>query len=905
MSAHVPLGVRLYRRALRILPDRFRQDRGPAMQAMFEEEWHERRRPGRAALLATAILDLLRTALLERWQGQDSRTGPRRPRSGLAFSWLDLKLGVRMLFKQPGLTLVAVFALSVGIPASLIPIHMLDVMRAPLPFPDGDRIVGIIARNDFFLWRESLTTLEATGAARSSPFNVISEDGRAAPIQGAEITASAFEMLRVTPIAGRVLLDSDELPGAPDVAVIGYDVWQSRLAGDPGAVGSTIRIGTVPHQVVGIMPEGFLFPIRDYLWMPLRTAPADVERGLGGDILKFGRLADGVSLEQAHAEVSTIALSVANEPPGNPRPYRPRVGGYTAIIMGLDAGDIRGWFQIQLIIFALLAIVCGNVGTLILARTATRSGEISLRTALGASRSRVVAQLFVESLVLAVVSAGCGLLIGEVIGTRISRSFVSPDDPEWFPDGAPFWLDFGVTVKTAAIALSLAVFCAVIAGVLPALKATGARVQQNLQRTGVGSGIRFGFGATVLIVAEVALAVGFLSMGGALARGLLPDRSVAMAIEPAEFAIGMLRIPSADGSAQQSDLADADFRARVVRFNETLEQRLAVEPGVRGVAMGDVLPGMYHEPDGQVEVEGDQRPQVSQGYEVRHASVDVDFFEGLGAPIESGRDFNTTDLLGTLDRDRTSVIVNTAFVEHVLGGGNAIGRRVRYLGGGPDLAREGQEPSPWYEIVGVVGHLGMNEENRARDEGIYHPVAPGEINPIWTAVRVGEDPMSFLPRLRQIASEIDPDAMIQYPASLDQAPNEARTGTRWITLLLAFLSSIAIVLSGAGLYALMSFTVSQRTREIGIRTAVGARPGGIVATIARRAFLQLVGGVTAGVAVGVKLISMLSDDSTQGTNWQLMMAAIAGFVLLVGMLACLGPTLRALRIRPVEALREG
>jgi predicted permease len=896
MKRRASLAVRLYRAASILLPTHFRRERGAAMQAMFEEEWRERRGVRRAPLLGRALTDLVWTALSERIQRSGPRSGTSRPQ-GLAFSWLDLKLGVRMLFKQPALTLVAVFALSVGIPASLIPIHMLDVMSAPLPFPEGDRIVGILVRDDFFLWRESLTTLEATGAARSSPFNVISQDGRAAPIQGAEVTASTFRILRVSPIAGRVLLESDELPGAPDVVVIGYDVWRSRLAGDPGVVGSTIRIGTVPHQVVGIMPEGFLFPIRDQIWMPLRTAPADVDRGLGGDVVKFGRLARGATLEQANTELSTIALRVANEPPGNPRPYRPRVTGYTAMMTGLDAGDLSVWYRVQLIIFALLAIVCGNVGTLILARTATRSGEIALRTALGASRSRVVAQLFVESLVLAVVSAGCGLLLGEVIGTRVTGSIVSANDPGAFFEGAPFWLDFGVTVKTAAIALSLAVGCAVIAGVLPALKATGASVQQNLQRTGTGSGIRFGFGATALIVAEVALAVGFLSMGGTLARGLLPSRSAPTAIEPAEFAYGMLRISSSDPTAQENDLPAADTRARVARIHETLEQRLALEPGVRGVAMGDMLPGMFHDRE-EVEVEGGPRERASQGYTVMVARVDADFFEGLGARIENGRSFNTADLLGTIEQGRTSVIVNTGFVEHVLGGGNPIGRRVRYV------PREGEEPGPWYEIVGVVGHLGMNEAHPDRDEGLYHPVAPGELNPVWTAVRVGEDPMSFLPRLRQVASEIDPNAMIQYPASLDQAPNEERTGTRWITLLLAFLSTIVLVLSGAGLYALMSFTVSQRTREIGIRTAVGASPVRIVAAIGRRALLQLVGGIAVGVLVGVRLVSMLSDD-TRGANWQLLMAGIAGFVLLIGMLACLSPTLRALRIQPTQALREG
>jgi predicted permease len=814
-----------------------------------------------------------------------------------------VKLGLRMLFKQPGLTLVAVFALSIGIPASLIPIHVFDALEAPLPFEEADRIVGLRIRNiaeggtqvralhDFFLWRESLTTMDAIGAARSDPYNVISNDGRAAPIRGAEVTASTFGILRVAPIVGRVLLESDELPGAPDVVVIAHDVWQSRLAGDPDAVGSTIRIGDVPHEVVGIMPEGFLFPINDHLWLPLRDQPTDYERGMGPDILMFGRLADGVSLEEAQAELSTVGLSMAAQFPDTHQYLRPQVNGYTSTVMGVDSGDRAELYFIQLIVLALLAIVCGNVGTLILARTATRSGEIAMRTALGASRGRIVSQLFVESLVLAVVSAGFGLVLGDIIANIFHRSGLFLE--------APFWLDFGVSFKTAVTALGLAVFCAVIAGVLPALKATGARVQRTLQQTGTRSGIRFGLGASVLIVAEVALAVGFLTMGGAMSRSLLAGASAVMEIEPTEYAMALVRIPWTDHSALENDLRVTDFRAQVVRAHEELLRRLAAEPGVRGVAMGTALPGMGHG-GRRVEVEGEVRGAGFEGREVMFARVDVGFFDGLGVQIQNGRDFTTSDLIGTLERDRTAVIVNSAFVEHVLGGGNPIGRHLRYLVPG------GQEPGPWYEIVGVVGHLGMNEMNPERDEGVYHPAAPGEIHPIWTAVRVGEEPMSYLPRLRAITSEVDPDAMIQYPSALSDAPNDERTVTGYGILLLGFLSGVAIVLSGAGLYALMSFTVSQRTREIGIRTALGARPGRIVVAIARRAFVQLVSGVLAGVALGLWLISQVSgDESTRGANWTLMLATIAGFVFLVGMLACVAPTVRGLRIRPVEALKEG
>lgn len=543
----------------------------------------------------------------------------RAPRLGA--SWLDVKLGLRMLARHPGLTLVTVFALSIGIPASLIPIHVLNAVAAPLPFDEADRIVGIRNRNiveggaqprilhDFYAWKEELTTLQALAAARSDPYNVLSEDGRAAPIRGSEITASAFEILRVPPLMGRTLVPSDEVPGAPDVVVLGYDLWQSRLAGDPDAVGTTIRIGTAPHEVVGVMPEGFMFPIRDLLWLPLRDRPTDYERGMGPDIVVFGRLADGASVEDARAELTTIGRRMASEFPDTHERLRPQVMGYTAIVAGVDPGDRTELYFIQLIVFALLAIVCGNVGTLILARTATRSGEIAVRTALGAGRGRIIGQLFVEALVLAVVSAGLGLALGHLIGTAIgSRLFLE----------APFWFDLGVTPKTAALALSVAVFCAVIAGVLPALKAAGRKVQRSLQGARTGSALHFGGLSSLLIVAEVALAVGFLTMGGMLSQGLLASRSSQMEIDPGEYLMGMLRIPWTDHSALENDLQVSEFRTKVVEAHEALVRRMAAEPGVQGVAIGSPLPGMQH-PSRRVEVDGEDRAEGFEGHRVMRA----------------------------------------------------------------------------------------------------------------------------------------------------------------------------------------------------------------------------------------------------------------------------------------------
>lgn len=814
-------------------------------------------------------------------------------------SWLDVKLGLRMLLKQPGLTVVAVFALAIGIPASLIPFHLIDSLQVDLPFDQGDRIVGlrnrdvaegrnaIRALHDYFVWKEELTTFEAIGAARSDPYNVISEDGRAAPIRGSELTASTFEILRVRPLMGRVLVPSDEVPGAPDVVVVSYDVWQSRLGGDPDVVGTTIRIGTAPHEVVGVMPEGFMFPNADLLWLPLRDRPTDYERGMGPDIVMFGRLAGGVSMEEAQAELATIGERMSMEYPDTHEHLRPQVMGFTAMIAGLDRSEVAEMYLIQLVVLALLAIVCGNVGTLVLARTSTRANEIAVRTALGASRGRIVSQLFVESLVLAVVATGLGLFLGDRVAVAFAnRAFLE----------APFWFDLGVRAKTVAVALSLAVFCAAIAGVIPALKATGRHVQRNLQRAGTGSGIRFGIGSTLLIVAEVALAIGFLTMGAAVSGNLLAGVTVDDGIERDEYLMALLRIPWTDHNAVENDLRVDAFRAEVASAHEEMARRLAAEPGVRRFAMAGQLPGMQH-PGRRVEVEGEDVGEDFRGHLVRRAVVDIGFFDGFAQHVE-GRGFTTADLQGTIEKDRTPVIVNTAFVEHVLGGRNPIGRRVRYV------VPEDREPGPWYEIIGVVGHLGMNDVDPLRDEGLYHPGAPGEIHPILVAVQVGEDPLSFTARLREVTAEVDADAMIQYPRVLAEAPNGARNVTRYGTLVLLFVAAIAIVLSAAGLYALMSFTVSQRTREIGIRTALGARPGSIVSAIARRALLQLLAGVVLGIVAGRWLMTKVVD-SPPPVDSHVLLGTLAAFMLVVGMLACLFPTLRGLRIRPVEALREG
>ena len=330
-------------------------------------------------------------------------------------SWLDVKLAARMLVRQPGLSLVAVFALAIGIPVGLLPLHVLDSLSRPLPVDGGDRIVMVrnydkaasspVTRplHDFTQWRAELSSFADLALWREDLYNVLSDDGRGDPIRGAEVTPSFFSLLRIPPYLGRPLNAADEVVGAPDVVVIGHQLWLSRMGGAPDVIGKTVRIGGTAHTVVGVMPEGFLFPFRDHLWLPLRYNPLESTPGAGPSGRIMGRLAAGVSIEQARGEIEFLGQRMAGQFPQTHAQLQPQVLPYTSALTEIDSPEAKlGILVTQTLAVLLLALACANVGILILARAATRSAELAIRTALGASRARIVSQLFIESLLLAV-----------------------------------------------------------------------------------------------------------------------------------------------------------------------------------------------------------------------------------------------------------------------------------------------------------------------------------------------------------------------------------------------------------------------------------------------------------------------------------------------------------------------
>jgi predicted permease len=824
------------------------------------------------------------------------------PGSGIGFSWIDVKLGVRILRKQPILTVVAGLTLALGIPAALIPTHIMSALDTDLPVDEGDRVLGL--RNwdlqandpasasllhDFTVWRETLASFEELGAARSDPWNVHSPDGRAAEVRGAQVTASVFSILRVPPLLGRTLLSSDEVEGAPDVVVIAEDLWESRFARDPEIVGATIAIGRRPHTIVGVMPEGFAFPIRDYLWLPLRADPADYALGGGPDLLVLGRLADGISTADASAELATVGARLRAEWPATHETLRPEVLSFSLVLMNEPATGLAASWEIillQLFCFAVLAIACGNVGTLILARTATRLNEISVRTALGAGRARILSQLFAESLVLALGATAAGLVLAQTVVVGFAESLIDDD--------LPYWLDLDLTPRMILIALGLGAGSAVIAGVLPAIKATNARIQQNLQAATRGASVRFGALTTALIVVEVAVSVCFLCFGTALAVTFMEDRSGDAGVEIDRYLIAGVRTPWVDPTTADSAMYAAAFQARTAANQDELLARLAADGAVRHVAMGANIPGRGHGTR-WVTVEG---ADSASAVPVLGARVHIDYFRGLDIDVLQGRAFTSADV-DVPDRYlRRAVVVNDQFVRDVFGGGSAVGRLIRFTDLAPD------EPSVPYEIVGVVETFGTNFQNPDRSAAVYHPLSSADVHPMSYVIEVGGDATAFIPTLRSIVSTVDPEAIVERPRSLTELVAEQQLESRTVTWFVLILSAVGMILAATGLYALMSFTVSQRTREIGIRTALGADAKNVIATIARRAFAQLVVGVAIGSALGALLLNGNSDEFFAVNNMPLLVSGVAVAVVAFSALSCLAPIRRGLRIQPTEALRE-
>ena len=822
-------------------------------------------------------------------------------------SVLDFKLGFRMLAKYPGLTLAGGLGMAVAITIGAVSFHVAHtLLRTP---PSLESVVAIGNWNvaegrgarsslrDFETWRKELESVEDVGAFREIESNFITDNGRGEPASIAEISASAFRIMRVPPLMGRPLLEDDGREGAPPVIVIGYDVWRTRFASDTSVVGRSVRLGSTMYTVVGVMPEGFAFPVNHRFWTPLRVRASDYERGQEPWVEVFGRLAPGVSLKHAQPELTTVGMREAAAFPETHEQLRPRIMPFSTHHIGVDDLGAEEVVLPRLFIAMILVVLCANVAILVYARTATRQGEIAVRNALGASRRRIVAQLFVEALVLAAVAAAVALVLTSV-ALRQGQEMMGA-----FGELLPYWVDYGISSSTVLYLVGFAVLASVVVGVVPALQATGGRVQSGLSRLGGSNGMQLGKTWTMLIVVQVAVSVAVLPVAAIYSWSAIRSAIARPGFAAEEFLTARLLMDYGAPPGAEAEAYRHDFRARFGAFWSELKRRLEAEPAVSGVTYGWIVPGSFEEGRGFFEVEGVRLPPRSpSGLLVRINQVDVDFFDIFDVPLLAGRRFES----GDREPERATLIADRTFVQQVLGGENALGRRVRFL------PRNNAEPGPWLEIVGVVADFPTNVNTPREVYGSLHSaVAP--MAPVRLALRVGATPATFAGRLREITTALDPTMRLYEVLPLDEAYRSSMG--KMVARLLAWTVSLpmlsALFLSTAGIYALSSFAVTQRRREIGIRVALGAHPHRILGSIFSRAALQLAVGVALGVLAAGPLATATSALFPLGeagvevaVNVPSVLPAVAALMILVGLAGVVGPARRGLSIQATEALKE-
>jgi predicted permease len=837
-------------------------------------------------------------------------TAERRREAGrerLMFSWLDFKLGLRLLVRYPGLTVVGglamAFAIAVGAGAFEVVRQYVDPV---LPLPDGDRIVALhnldtrvmeVSRPssaDFLTWRDELQRVDDVSAVRTVQRNLSVRDEDSRPEIVAEISPSAFRVTRTPPRLGRTLVDGDETPGAPPVVVIGHDLWQSRFEGAPDAVGRVVRLGGVETTVVGVMPEGFRFPLAHDLWAPLRVSAigsAAVDGGFGGSVYVFGRLADGETRQSAAAELETVGARAAAASPDTHGSLRPEIVPYARDVTPLDVphGMEPLLYAINVFFVMLVVLVCANVALLMFARAASRESEIVVRSALGASRGRIVGQLFAEALVLGVLAAGVGLAAARVATGGWLRVMTLESDGR-----VPFWFDAGIAPTTVLYAGLLAVLGAAVAGVIPALRMTGRGVGAHLRQIAAGAGgPRFGRMWTAAVVAQVAITVAFPSAAFFAWRYVDGMRSIDPGFPAAEYLSARLALEPLQ--SRSSSEAAAERLPVVVR---ELVERLSAEPGVSGVALTSTLPRTVHArmwaemDDGPV-----QAPPTPRGHPVHIARVGPGYFGVLGGELLGGRALTSADVEAASDPGAPRVgVVNESFVRHVLGGGNAVGRRIRHTEGyGVD------GPRPWLEIVGVVEDLGTVSEDPQNLSAAYEPL-PNGAAPRYLIVHPRAGPEAFAPRLRALAADVDPALQLHDVLPLDAVGDTLWLETRFMFRLLLGMSAVALLLSLAGIYATTAFVVERRRREIGIRVALGGGASRVLRAVLAGPLAQ----VGMGVFAGGCLTAALAYGIMRGALWPTGVAWVAAYAVLmmaVCLLACVVPTRRALSVEPSEALR--
>jgi len=794
--------------------------------------------------------------------------------------WQDLKYAARVMLRARGVTLVAVVTLALGIGANTAIFSVINaLLLRPLPYPQPGRLVivwqDLRARggpatewsgpSQHFEWKTQADVFESLTSVRGWSASLAGGD-MAESLPGEQATYEYFDVAGTRPALGRGFHDEDDIPNAPRVVVLSHGLWARRFGGDPGIVGRSLTINGESHEVIGVMPAGFtpVYVPDAEMWRPLRMRRVNPSRNSAVNHT-FGRLRDGMTIEQARTRLVAFAAQLERAHPDtdsgksiNPVPLQEQ-----------RVGEMRtSLYLLQGAVAAVLLIACVNIANLLLSRASGRSSEIAVRRALGADRVRIVRQLLTESVVL----AACGGVLGAIVGTWGVSALKA-----LAPEGTPRMAEIGVDGSVLAFTAVLSLVTGLVFGLVPAAHAARDRFAGALKAGGRG---QLGTGGRrvrrALVVAELALALVLLVGGGLLLRTFVALQRVDLGFTPDRLMTGFVLPPPA---VYRSD-------AQVLAFYDALLARTAVLPGVKQAALASVLP-LSGDSDTSFLIEGRPAPTRSADNAVTwYRVVSANYFSTLEIPLKRGRLFRDREA------ERT-IVVNESMAKRYFPGEDAIGRRIRF-----------GDNDPWLTIVGVVADV---QVRGARDASVvetyipyWHMPEPG----INVVLKTAGDPAALAEPLRRAVKEADPGIAVASLATMDEIVAESIGGSRFYAVLVGIFASLALLLAAVGTYGVMSYAVAQRTQELGVRLALGARAGQIFGMIVGETLalaaaglgLGLAGSIVLARAIGGMLFGVPALDVVT-------FSSTAALLLAVAFAAACVPARRAMHVDPISALR--
>ena len=806
----------------------------------------------------------------------------------------DIRYGIRMLLKSPSISIVATIALALGIGANTAIFSVVNaVLLKTLPFPNSESLMAVFESDttrgqlrgsysfpNYFDLRDQNQSFENLACYHSSDF-ILTDSGDPARVQGSVVTANLFPLLGATPILGRSFVaDEDKPTGNGRVVILSQDFFERRFNSNPALLNQAITLDGTKYTVVGVMPRSFQFPIQNdpvELWTTVAVdaageSPVTAQRG-AHFLNLVGRLKQGVTQEQAQADANTIAARLEQQyPDTNTHKGIALESALRAIV-----GDIRPALLILLAAVAcVLLIACANVANLLLARATSRHKEMAIRSALGANRIRVVRQLLTESVLLSLLGGAVGLLLA-VWWSDLLVALGKEDIPRAVQVG----LDWRVLTFTAGVSL----LTGLVFGMVPAFQASRTELTESLKEGGRsgGGGARRNWMRSALVVSELAVAVILLVGAGLLIQSLWRLQKVDSGLQPDHVLTFTVSISDVKYPSEQQS-----------QFFQQLRTKLESLPGVEGAS--GVLPLPLSGDRFSISFEIDGRPVAKKDQPSADFFVaDAGYFKAMGIPIVKGRDFNQFDQ----HKSAQVVIVTEAFARQFFPGEDAVGKRIK-----PGMSTFDGEKSQMREIIGVVGDIRNRSLSVESKPAYYVPETQVPFNQLSMVVRTTGDPHVLINAVGKEVLALDKDVPVYSVKTMNEYLASSVAAPRFNTTLLSIFAGVALVLTIVGLYGVMSYSVAQRTNEIGIRLALGAQRRDVIALVVKQGLLLVLFGLLIGLPSAFALMRLISGLLFGVTNKDPMTFVSAAVVLsLVGLLACYIPALRATRVDPMEALR--